>query len=132
MEPVRKISTRTVLQSAALFAVLVVVYGVYLRGAVASMAVQSEYTLDELMWPLLKYGLISGAPFALLALVDPGWESEHAAPVALGAWGVAFQYVSRQSGGTCPKTFALLFIPLVLSALAAHTVARASGATLSL
>jgi len=123
---------RRIVQSAGLFLVLVLVYGVYLHGAVASMAVQSEYTLDELMWPLLKYGLISGAPFALLALFDPAWESEHAAPVALVAWIVAFEYISRQSGGTCPKIFALLFVPLVLSALAAHTVARASGTTLSL
>ena len=120
--------TRTIVQSAALFLVLVVVYGIYLHGVVAGMASgQTEYTLGELMWPLAKYCLISGAPFAVLALLDPAWGSENAAPVALVAWIVVFQYISQKSGGTCPKTFALFFVPLVVSALAAHTIARASS-----
>jgi len=114
---------RTIVQSAALFVVLVGVYGVYLHGAVSGMAVQSEWQLDELMWPLVKYCLISGDPFALLASLDPGWKSEHAAPVALVAWVVVFQYISHRTP-TCPKTFAFLFVPLVFSALAAHTIVR--------
>ena len=115
--------TRLVVQGAALFVVLVGVYGVYLHGAVSGMAVQSEWELSELMWPLAKYCLISGAPFALLASLDHGWKSEHAAPVALVAWVVVFHYISSRTP-TCPKTFAFLFVPLVSSALAAHTIVR--------
>jgi hypothetical protein len=119
---------RTLVQSAALFLVLVLVYGIYLHGVVTSMASgQTEYTIDELLWPLAKYCLISGAPFALLASLDPAWGSENAAPVALIAWVVAFERTSRQYGGACPKMFALFFIPLVFSALAAHTIVRGSS-----
>ena len=116
------------MQSAILFLVILIVYGIYLHGVVTGMASgKTEYTLDELMWPLAKYCLISGAPFAVLASLDPAWESENAAPVALIAWVVVFEYTSRQSGGTCPKVFALFFVPLVFSALAAYTIARASS-----
>ncbi len=119
--------TRTICQSAVLFLVLVIVYGIYLHVVVTGIANgPAEITLDELMWPLAKYCLISGAPFAALASLDPAWGSENAAPVALVAWVVVFNYTSRRYGGACPTAFALFFVPLVFSALVAHTVARTS------
>jgi hypothetical protein len=45
-----------------------------------------------------------------------------AAPVALGAWVVVFSFFALKYGWGCPPSAALLFAPLVFSALVAHTV----------
>jgi hypothetical protein len=122
------ITRRTVFQSAGLFVILVVIYAIYLQGIVDGMISGPRViALSDLMWPLAKYCLISGAPFAVLASADREWQSANAAPVALAAWVAVFWFVSRKYGSEgCPVAFALLFIPLVFSALTAHKIGRAS------
>jgi hypothetical protein len=115
---------RTLFQSAALFVILVVIYAIYLQGIVDGTP--KLRMLSDLAWPLAKFCLISGAPFAVLAFVDRDWGSEDAAPVALAAWVAVFWFFSQKYDGGCPMSFALFFLPLVLSALAAHKIARAS------
>ena len=124
-----RFTTRTVLQSAGLFVVLVVIYAIYLRGIVEGIVSgPREIALSDLIWPLAKYCVISGAPFAALAAADREWQSESAARVAMTAWAAVFSFVSRRYGSDgCPVSFALFFIPLVFSAAAAHTIGRASS-----
>jgi hypothetical protein len=114
---------RTVCQSAALFVVLVVIYAIYLQGIVDGTP--HLVRLSDLTWPLAKFCLISGAPFGVVAFVDREWESGDAAPVAITAWAAVFWFFSQKYDGGCPMSFALFFLPLVFSALAAHKIARA-------
>jgi hypothetical protein len=111
--------TRRMYEAAGLFVVLVVVYAIYLQGLVDAA---NAVVRPDLMRLLAKFCLISGVPFAVLAFADRDWESEHAAPIAFLAWGAAFWYFSQKYGAGCPAEFALFFIPLVISALAAHTI----------
>ena len=106
-------------EGAGLFVVLAVVYAIYLQGLVDAADAVVRPDLTRL---LAKFCLISGVPFAVLAFADRDWESEHAAPIALLAWGAAFWYFSQKYGAGCPTEFSLFFIPLVISALAAHTI----------
>jgi hypothetical protein len=66
--------------------------------------------------------LIFALPFSVLAFSDKTWRSSDAAPVSLGAWAAVFLGFSFEYSDTCPMTAALLFLPLVLSALLAHVV----------
>jgi hypothetical protein len=115
-------------QAAGLFVILVVIYALYLQGIIDGMLYGPRViTLGDVMWPLAKYCLISGAPFAVLASADREWQSKNAAPVALAAWVAVFWFVSRKYGSEgCPVAFVFFFIPLVFSALAAHQIGRAS------
>ncbi|HEV3216792.1 MAG TPA: hypothetical protein VGZ27_13760 [Vicinamibacterales bacterium] len=86
--------------------------------------------ISDVTWSLAKYCLISGAPFAVLAVVDRQWRSANAAPVALAAWVAVFWFISRKYGSNgCPLAFALFFIPLVFSALLAHRIGRLRQST---
>jgi hypothetical protein len=105
-------------QSAALLVVLIVIYGFYLNAIVTGGIAQP----GDLLWPLAKVCLFSGAPFGVLAFIDRDWESENAAPVALLAWVAVFGLFSWKHDGGCPSVFALLFVPLVFSALIAHRI----------
>jgi hypothetical protein len=125
------ITRRTVLQSAGLFVILVVIYSTYLQGIIEGM-IHGPRVLEvsDVMWPLAKYCLISGAPFVVLAAADRHWQSANAAPVALAAWVAVFWFISRKYGSDgCPMAFALFFIPLVFSALAAHKIGRLRRST---
>jgi hypothetical protein len=125
------ITRRTVFQSAGLFVILVIIYSIYLQGIIEGMINGPRVLeLSDVMWPLAKYCLISGAPFVVLAAADRQWHSANAAPVALAAWVAVFWFISRKYGSEgCPMAFALFFIPLVFSALAAHKIGRLRQST---
>jgi hypothetical protein len=112
-------SERSIVECVALFVVLTIIYALYMRGVVDAARAPIP---PDLLRPLLLFCLISGAPFAALAFVDRDWHSELAAPVALTAWAVVFGYFSHTYGQLCPTECALLFLPLMLSALAAHAI----------
>ena len=106
-------------QSAVLFVILVVIYAVYLLALVAP---PRGAMLKDVVWALAVFCLSSGAPFAVLACADDNWERKNVAPVALAAWVAVFWFISRQRGNACPVAFALLFVPLLVTALVAHKI----------
>jgi len=102
-----------------LFFVLVVIYSIYLKGVIEG---PHEVELGALAWPLARLCVISAVPFAVLACSNAPWRSSDAAPVSLVAWTAVFGGFSLKYPGQCPFAAFLLFVPLVLSALAGHTV----------
>jgi hypothetical protein len=94
-------------------------YGVYMQSVVDAA---NAPVPPDLLRPLLMFCLISSAPFALLAFADRDWAAELAAPVALTAWAAVFGYFSHRYGQDCPIECALLFLPLMLSAVTAHAI----------
>ena len=123
---------RTVFQTAGLFTVLLVIYTIYLQAFLeAVLHAPPPETPSQIMWPLAKFCLMSGAPFAVMGFANPDWKSANATPVALAAWVVVFWFVSRKYGTACPLTFALNFVPLMVSARVAHKIGRRQSARLS-
>ena len=110
---------RVMFQSAVLFVILVVIYVVYLLALVAP---PRGATLSDVVWALAVFCLSSGAPVAVLACADHKWERKNVAPVALAAWITVFWFISRQRSNACPAAFALLFVPLLVTALVAHKI----------
>jgi hypothetical protein len=111
------ISRRRLYQYLSLFCILAVIYSIYLQGILQGSAKGNFGG-----WPLAKFCLISALPFSVLAFSDKTWRSSDAAPVSLGAWAAVFLGFSFKYSDTCPMAAALLFLPLVLSALLAHVV----------
>jgi uncharacterized membrane protein len=118
------ITQRKVLEYLGLFCVLTVVYAIYLQGIIHGVIEgrNEVQSLGPLMWPLLKFCVISALPFGALAFADETWRSSDAAPVALGAWMAVFAFFTSKYGEGCPSAAALLFLPLVFSALVAHAL----------
>lgn len=112
-------AVRSIVECVGLFVVLTIMYAVYMRGVVDAARAPIP---PDLLRPLLLFCLISSVPFAALAFVDRDWQSELAAPIAMTAWAVVFGYFSHTYGQLCPTECALLFLPLMLSALAAHAM----------
>jgi hypothetical protein len=117
---------RRVLQYGGLFVTLMIIYAIYLQGIIEGMIENGpdEIMPGDLVWALVKFCLISGAPFAVVAYADREWERENVAPVALAAWVAVFGYCARKYGVACPAAFALFFLPLVFSAIVAHKIGR--------
>ena len=109
------ITGRKVFQYLGLFGVLVVIDSIYLKGLIDG---PDEITLGA----LAKLCLVSALPFGVLAFFDKTWRSRDAAPIALGAWAAVFWFFTLRFGAGCPPMAALLFAPLVFSALVGHTV----------
>src|SRR5919109_3050269 len=110
---------RSISECVGLFVVLLVTYALYMQSVVDA---GNATVPPDLLRPLLKFCLISGAPFAVLAFADRDWASELAAPVALSAWATVFGYFAYKYGPVVPTECALLFLPLMLSALTAHAI----------
>jgi hypothetical protein len=115
------------LRHVVLFLIVAVIYAIYLHrllnGYLDGIVNGPEVDVfSDLLWPLAKLFVISGAPFAVMAFAHRDWESQDAAPVALAAWVAVFGFFSWNYGAGCPFGFALFFGPLVFSALAAHKI----------
>ncbi|MGA7287174.1 MAG: hypothetical protein WBX02_03690, partial [Terriglobales bacterium] len=88
---------------------------------------QTVNGLGDLMRPLLKFCLLSALPFAVLAYRDQNWRSSDAAPVCVVAWIAVCAVFGPKYGTSCPMAFTLPFVPFILSALLAHTLAHVAG-----
>jgi len=114
------ITRRKVFQYLGLFCALVIIYSIYFKLITVS---PDGVEAGNLMGPLVKLCLVSALPFAALAYSDKTWNSNDAGRVCLGAWlVVAVGFLSRCTE-MCPSAVILAFLPFVLSALLAHSVA---------
>jgi len=123
-----EITQRKVFQYLGLFCVLAVIYAIslsiYIKFVSAAPVVNG---LGDLMRPIVKVFPVSALPFAVLAYRDKTWRSSDAAHVCIGAWAAACWASSIRYGTSCGLVFLLPFIPFILSALLAHTLAHTIG-----
>ncbi|MFY9908093.1 MAG: hypothetical protein WBD45_24180 [Terriglobales bacterium] len=122
------IDPRRARQFGGLFGALLLIYAVsiasYLKFITSAQTVNG---LGDLMRPLLKFCLLSALPFAVLAYRDQNWRSSDAAPVCVVAWIAVCAVFGPKYGTSCPMAFTLPFVPFILSALLAHTLAHVAG-----
>ena len=119
------IDGRKVFQYVGLFCVLAAIYSIYLRGAIEELfSDPGDGALKAFARQLFNVCLVSGVPFAILACADLSWRSADAAPVCVIAWIAVFVGFVVKYGDACPITSFLLFVPLVVSALAGHALGK--------
>ena len=123
-----KIDPRRARQYLGLFCFLAVVYPIALATYIKFIAAAPVINgLGDLMRPLVKFCLVSALPFAVVACLDQNWHSSDAAPVCVAAWAAACAACTMIYGTRCPYAFLYPFVPLIFSALLAHTFAHAVG-----
>jgi hypothetical protein len=119
------IDGRKLFQYVGLFCVLAVIYSIYLKGAIEVVfSAPGDTAPHAFARQLLKVCVVSALPFALLAYADRPWRSTDAAPVSVAAWVAVFAGFVVKYGDACPIPAFLLFVPLVFSALAGHTLGK--------
>jgi len=119
------IDGRKVFQYAGLFCVLAIIYSIYLKGAIEVLfSAPGDAAPHAFARQLMKVCVVSALPFALLAYADRPWRSTDAAPVSVAAWIAVFGGFVVKYGDACPIPAFVLFVPLVFSALAGHTLGK--------
>jgi hypothetical protein len=122
------IDPRRARQFGGLFCALLAIYAVsiasYLKFITGAPVVIG---LGDLMRPLIKFCVVSALPFAVLAYRDQNWSSSDAAPVCVVAWVAVCAVFGPKYGTSCPMAFTLPFVPFILTAVLAHTLAHATG-----
>lgn len=106
----------------ALVVVLMVIYGLYLYRLIAMNHEDSVTSFGVFIARILLVSFIGGAPFAVMAWLDPRWRSRHAAEIAIASWVMVFGVFAVVYGAKCPLVAIFLFIPLTFGALVGHNI----------
>jgi hypothetical protein len=117
---------RKVVESVGLLLVLGIIYSVYLK-ALWSIPVCRVVELDAAyLLVLLKFLMLTGWPFALLAFLDDSWRSKDAGRIFLAAFLTANAYwMHKYHHSFCQYSFAFEIFPYVFSALVGHAIGAA-------
>jgi hypothetical protein len=122
------IDPRRARQFIGLFGALLVIYAVSIASYFKFVAAAPQVIeFGDLMRPLVKFCVVSAVPFAILAYRDQNWSSSDAAPVCVFAWVAVCAAASVRYGTSCPMAFTLPFVPFILTAVLAHTLAHVAG-----
>ena len=119
IEPLR----RKALESLGLLMILGIIYSVYLR-ELWSVPVCRDVALDfSYLLVLLKFLVLTGWPFALMAFLDETWSSKDAGRVFLAAFITTNAFwMHKYHHRFCPFSFAFEIFPYVFSASVAHAI----------
>ncbi len=114
---------RKVLESLGLLLILGIIYSVYLQ-ELWSIPVCREVALDfAYLMVLLKFLVLTGWPFVLLACLDDTWSSKDAGRVFLAAFLATNAYwMHKYHHSFCPYSFAFEIFPYVFSASVGHAI----------
>jgi hypothetical protein len=114
---------RKTFESLALFVILGTIYSVYLQ-ALWSIPICRNVSLDfAYVLVLLKFLVLTGWPFALMALLDETWASNDAGRVFLATFITTNAFwMHKYSHTFCPFSFAFEIFPYIFSAMVAHAI----------
>jgi hypothetical protein len=104
----------------AMFTALWIIYSSRIKGSNRCIAITFDFAFTL---QVVKFFLLTGWPFALVACLDTTWRDKDAARVFLAAY-IATNVFWIHAGrcGFCPYSAPFLMFPYILSALAGHRI----------